>query len=359
MPRAGVSTDNQRAAVHPEPAEGLDTNGDGGLGKGCKVRFPEITGLHAFWAQQTGRAPLEPMTQAERVLLCLLGIGIEQGLMRLHREREEFDAFCAWVVSEAGLPDPVDVARYNAWRDGAPIPPQAQARLDALAVLPEVFDAAALTHWDEHGYVVLRSAITRAKAAAAEAVLWNHIAARRDDPESWYNAKARGLWVPLYHAPELAVARESLRVRNAFAQLHGTPDLWMLTDRTSFNPPERPDLPFQGAPLHWDTSLTPPIPMATQAILYLTDTAADQGALRLVPGFHRRIEDWLAGLRDADPRAVDLSAEALPIPAEAGDLIVWHQALPHGASPNRAGSPRLAQYLTMIDGVAMDEREWR
>ena len=323
------------------------------------MAFPEIVGLRDFWARETGRAPLAQFTQADRVLLCLLGIGIEQGLMQLQRERPEFAAFCQWVEGEAGLPDPVEVVRFNAWREAAPIPPEAQARLDALAQMPDVLDAADLAQWHEHGYVVLCAAISRGQADAAAAVLWRHIAASPDDPETWYNPAAKGLWIPLYHAPELAVARQSLRVRKAFAQLHGTPDLWMLTDRTSFNPPERADAPFQGYKLHWDTSLTPPIPLGVQGILYLSDTAPDQGALRVVPEFHRRIEEWLAGLGDTDPREVDLDGEAVPIPANAGDLIIWHQALPHGASPNRAGRPRLAQYLTMIDGDAEDDRAWR
>ena len=322
------------------------------------MTLPGIAGLQDFWARQTGRAPLTQFTQADRVLLCLLGIGIEQGLIHLQRERPEFDAFCQWVEGEAGPPDPVEVARYNAWREGAPVPAAAQTKLDAIAAMPDVLSAADLAHWREHGYVVLRAAITRAEADAAADVLWRHIAASPDGPESWYNTAAKGLWIPLYHAPELAVARRSLRVRKAFAQLHRTPDLWMLTDRTSFNPPERADAPFQGYKLHWDTSLTPPVQFAVQGILYLTDTAANQGALRVVPGFHLRLEDWLAELGDADPREVELDREAVPIPANAGDLIIWRQELPHAASPNRADRPRLAQYLTMIDGDAEDERVW-
>lgn len=320
--------------------------------------FPEIAGLREFWARQTGRAPVRPISQAERVLLCVLGIGIEQGLIYLHNERPEFAAFCDWVAGEAGQPDPVEVARCNAWQAAAEVPPEAQARLDALKDMLDVLSPADLTHWEQNGYVVLRSAISRAEANAAAAVLLGHIEASLDDPESWYNPKAKGLWVPLYHAPELAVARQSLRVRKAFAQLHGHADLWLLTDRTSFNPPERADAPFQGYRLHWDTSLTPPIPFAVQAILYLTDTAASQGALRLVPGFHLRIKDWLAGLGNTDPREVDLDGEAVPVPASAGDLIIWRQDLPHGASPNRAQLPRLAQYLTMIDGAINDDRAW-
>lgn len=164
--------------------------------------------------------------------------------------------------------------------------------------------------------------------------------------------------MPLYHAPELEAARCSLRVRKTFAQLWGTADLWLTIDQTSFNAPQREGVGSRGFPLHWDTSLAPPIPFGTQAILYLTDTAADQGALRLVPGFHRRIESWLAALGDADPREIDLNAEAITVPAQAGDLIIWHHALPYNASPNLATKPRLALYLNMY-AAQEDLRDWR
>ena len=90
-----------------------------------------------------------------------------------------------------------------------------------------------------------------------------------------------------------------------------------------------------------------PIPFATQAILYLTDTTADQGALQVVPGFHHRLADWLGSIGDANPREIDLKAEARTIAAGAGDLIIWRQELPHGASPNTTDRPRMAQYVNM------------
>jgi ectoine hydroxylase-related dioxygenase (phytanoyl-CoA dioxygenase family) len=128
----------------------------------------------------------------------------------------------------------------------------------------------------------------------------------------------------------------------------------------SFNPPERPGHPFQGPRLHWDTSLLPPIPLGLQGLLYLTDTTADQGAFACVPGFHHRIEAWLKSLPPgANPRAQDLeNLGAKPIAAEAGDLIIWHQALPHGSSPNRANRPRMVHYLTMFPAIAEPDRAW-
>jgi ectoine hydroxylase-related dioxygenase (phytanoyl-CoA dioxygenase family) len=129
----------------------------------------------------------------------------------------------------------------------------------------------------------------------------------------------------------------------------------------SFNPPERAEWRFPGPFLHWDTSLTPPIPFAVSGLIYLTDTVAEQGAFTCVPGFHRRIEDWLNGLpANANPRGEDLEAlGAEPIPGRAGDLIIWHRALPHGSRPNRCTRPRIVQYLNMHPATREYGRTWK
>jgi ectoine hydroxylase-related dioxygenase (phytanoyl-CoA dioxygenase family) len=101
--------------------------------------------------------------------------------------------------------------------------------------------------------------------------------------------------------------------------------------------------------MHWDVELTAPVPFGTQALIYLTDVAEHQGAFCCVPGFHKKIDRWLA----AQPEGIDLQQQdwtqwpVKPIAAKAGDLIIWHQALPHGSSPNRADFPRMVQYLNM------------
>jgi ectoine hydroxylase-related dioxygenase (phytanoyl-CoA dioxygenase family) len=119
----------------------------------------------------------------------------------------------------------------------------------------------------------------------------------------------------------------------------------MNVDQAGFNPPERPGWKFPGPHLHWDVSLAQPVPFGVQGILYLTDTPADQGAFTCVPGFHLRIEHWLLGLEHGtDPRSVDHSSEAVPVSGDAGDLVIWHQALPHGSSPNRGTLPHRAVY---------------
>jgi hypothetical protein len=182
------------------------------------------------------------------------------------------------------------------------------------------------------------------------AAIYSFLGVDPGGPDTWYSApQVDGIRVPLVHHPALCANRESPRIRRAFAQLGGGEDLWVSVDQTGMNLPERRGRhPFiQG--LHFDVSLELPIPFGVQGILYLTDTAANQGAFRCVPGFHRAIESWLNNLPPgADPRKEDLEKLGpVPIAGRAGDLIIWHQALPHGAGPNRAERPRVVQYIKM------------
>jgi ectoine hydroxylase-related dioxygenase (phytanoyl-CoA dioxygenase family) len=49
---------------------------------------------------------------------------------------------------------------------------------------------------------------------------------------------------------------------------------------------------------------------------------------------------------------------AIPIAGRAGDLIIWHQALPHGATPNLCTLPRIVQYLNMFPSEHEINAEW-
>jgi len=318
----------------------------------------QVPALEAYWAHATRQPGADaPSEMAVRLLLDTLGLGIEQPAVFLG-SAPSFESFTAWILAEAGPPDPLKLARYRAWHEGREPPEPVLRRQRAVADAPPVLDDAALAGWDEQGYVVLRNAVTRDEARAAEQLLWDSIGASPNDPETWYGSRC-GIMIPVYRHPALEAARRAPRIHKAFAQLWGREDLWMTTDRMSFNPPERGGYRFPGPDLHWDVSLTLPIPFATQGILYLTDTEADQGALRLVPGFHRHIRHWLEALGDADPRRIDLSAEAIGIAAGAGDLVIWRWDLPHGASPNRSSRPRMAQYLNMYPADLVTNPVWR
>ena len=317
----------------------------------------EIACLEEFWASHSGKGPpLDEMVG--KLLLDTLGLGNQQVFEQLYQVKPDYAGFQAWILETAGLPDPRLVDRYHAWLYEMPPGEDAQAQLDAIAAMPDVLDAAALAHWDAYGYVTLSDAIGADEIAAVKALLWGVIDASPDDVESWFTAKTNGIMVPHFQHPALEAARRSPRVHKAFAQLWGSENLWVTIDRMGFNPPERADRPFAGSDVHWDASLVQPIPFGTQAVLYLSDTAEDQGAFRCVPGFHKRIDGWLAGLDGANPREADLSADVKHVAGRAGDLIIWRQDLPHAASPNRSNQPRLAQYLTYYS-PDMVIRPWR
>ena len=222
--------------------------------------------------------------------------------------------------------------------------------------------------WAENGYVVIHNAVPPEHVKAAAGAVWDFLEMQPGDPESWYPDPPRSsIMTEMYQHQALWNNRQHPRVHQAFAEIWGTEKLWVSIDRASMNPPERPDWKHPGK-LHWDTALEPPIEFWVQGVLYLTDTAANQGAFTCVPGFHRKLEAWLQELPpDADARKQDLeSLGAQPIPGAAGDLIIWHSALPHGSSPNTAERPRVAQYITMFpagkeDVDARDHRvnAWR
>lgn len=319
------------------------------------LRVPYLKRCWSRWmAARKGHLSDGAQAEAHRtqIVLSALGVGLEQTMRYVLREAPDFEALEAWIARMAGAPEPATVARIQALVDGSP-PPAAVRQLHAqVDAMDPVLDAADLAHWDAHGYVIVRQAVPAADSAAAAQVIWEAVRARPEDPDSWYDHAPSNTMVQLFQHPAFDANRRSPRIHKAFAQLWGTADLWCSTDRCGFNPPERRGHPYGGQGMHWDVSLHQPIPFATQGILYLTDTPPEQGALTLVPGFHRRVGDWLAALPPgADPRMQDLRPLGpVPIGAQAGDLIIWHQALPHGPSPNRGTQPRMVQYINLTPG---------
>ena len=150
--------------------------------------------------------------------------------------------------------------------------------------------------WEENGYVVVHNAVPPENLKAAERAVWDFLEMQSDDPVSWYPDPPRStIMAEMYQHQALWGNRQSPRVHQAFAEIWGTEKLWVSIDRASMNPPELPDWKYPSH-LHWDTKLEPPIEFWVQGVLYLTDTAANQGAFTCVPGFHRQLESWLKEL---------------------------------------------------------------
>jgi len=317
--------------------------------------------VEALWRRARGgeRRPLSGADRTlDRIALNTLGVATEE-LREVLPRFEAFSDLLAWSEARAGGLDPEALGRFEAMAADAPAPEAMRRRIEAVEAAEPVLGEDDLRAWDEDGYVIVPAVITPGEVRALADVVWASAGADPGDPATW-RLTDHGIMVQLFQHPALTPARTSARLLKAFAQIWGTADLWTSLDRVSFNPPVRPGVEFPGPRLHWDISLVPPVAFQVQGMIYLTDTTAEQGAFEAVPGFHKRIDAWLGSLGEGvDPRRVDLSAQARRIAANAGDLIIWHSALPHGASPNTGDHPRLAQYVTQYPASLRAAEHWR
>jgi ectoine hydroxylase-related dioxygenase (phytanoyl-CoA dioxygenase family) len=161
-----------------------------------------------------------------------------------------------------------------------------------------------------------------------------------DDPSTWDPDQPELLELR-GEAPQWAL-RQHPPLYEAFATLYGERDLAVSQDRLGVKVPGK-----RGMRIHHDVDPHDP-PAAFAGLVYLTDTPAERGAFRCVPGIFREWDAWLerhphAGVAVVDPEGHDVVA----VPGRAGDLVVWDVRLPHANGENLADAPRVVQYVTM------------
>lgn len=276
----------------------------------------------------------------DRALLDLAGIGLHPGLQLLHR--------CS-RLSELRQ----EVQKLSLTEDQKQ---QINQQLIALAAgqqnkkIPSVLSDQQLEFWQQFGYLVIPAVLNPEQCEQSRAAIWSFLQASPGDSQSWYGhlGFSEKIMLPLFRHPALDANREVPLIRQVFEQLWQRTDLVMSTDRVSFNPPQTSDWRFPGPDLHWDMPLRTPVEFATQGLIYLTDTTEQQGAFCCVPGFHLKAEDWIKSQGKSEfelqqQQWADWPVKA--IAAKAGDLIIWHHALPHGPSANTADKPRMVHYI--------------
>jgi ectoine hydroxylase-related dioxygenase (phytanoyl-CoA dioxygenase family) len=318
-----------------------------------------IEELRTYWACQRAPGSAVPLPQdVVNTLLAGLRLNVQETLHYLHHEQPGFEQFEAWVWERNGVElKEASLDRLRRALAGETV----GAEVDNLDRV-EGLGADDLAHWDEHGYVILRNAISREAAEITEMAIYDFLGMDRDEPESWYrDSLGHSIWVPLLRHPAMVANRCAPRIHKAHAQLWGREDLWVTIDQVGFNPPERKNWAFPGPHLHWDATLAEPHNLELQGILYLADVAEDQGAFSCVPGFHRTLKQWLksvpANLSARDHAQRTLSMK--PIAAKRGDMIIWHHLLPHGSSPNNAQRPRVVQYMSLRPTRFAYTEEWK
>jgi hypothetical protein len=159
--------------------------------------------------------------------------------------------------------------------------------------------------------------------------------------------------VPLHHTQAQWNVRQHPRLHEVFAELWGSERLWVSFDRAVFRVPA-PELQGGAPPrgellLHWDRD--PRLPeRCLQGMLYLEDTPQGCGGTAVAPAIFSALAELLKGDRvsPTDWTIAARPSEWQVATAPAGSLVVWDSRMPHGASPNTSGRPRVSQAVTMF-----------
>lgn len=320
-----------------------------------------IMHLKRYWEKgqlrKTGKLAHDALFQewnSDNALLAALGLGLEQTIIQVYNAPGDFAAFEDWV--EATIKDGYDQEKVNSFNEFIVSQSITADKNNIESVLSE----ADLDFWNRNGYIIIRDAVPKEDCEASVQLICDFLEINKDDASTWYQPHPgrQGIMVQFFQHSLLEKNRQSSKIRKVYEQIWGRKDIWVNTDRVGFNPPETDFWKFPGPRMHWDVSLQLPIPFGLQGILYLADTAANQGAFTLVPGFHNQVESWLHSLPPgADPRRENIDELGpVPIAANAGDFIIWHHALPHGSSPNTSSIPRYVQYINYAP-LDMEVRE--
>ena len=302
--------------------------------------------LYKFWEharhdKKSLNGPPIPEEWNEQVYyLSQCGRGIEETLRYLYSKQPSYEAFTDWLLCTGQ-------------------PGETELQLPAGDLLTNKdWDL-----WETNGFLVVKNAVPAIQCAAAQVAIWEYLDADPSKPASWYRSHEgkNGMMLNLFHHPALDKNRNSKKIRKAYEELYKGTEIYLLMDKVSFNPPETRTYKFMGSPLHWDVSLQLPIPFVLQGLLYLNDVGAGDGAFNCVPGFHKEIDKWISGLpENTDPREAALrELKPIAVPGNAGDLIIWHHALPHCASPNKGILPRMVQYVAYKPLKTEERAVWK
>jgi hypothetical protein len=84
---------------------------------------------------------------------------------------------------------------------------------------------------------------------------------------------------------------------------------------------------------------------------YLNDVEENCGGIHIVPGGHLRVEREVKEVANGRQRYSywkDIPYDSVEVTAKAGDFILLHHLVPHAASHNRHGVPRVAQFTRYV-----------
>ena len=247
--------------------------------------------------------------------------------------------------------------------------------------------AASVEYLDEHGFVVVRNALTNAQADTALTLLWDYLEGLntgidRNNVDSWGDANwptaVHGGILPSYgigHCKAQWFIRDQTAVQDSFAAVWDDSDLLTSFDGVAIWRPwtHNPAWRTNDGPtwLHIDQHpIGRPGKHCVQGVVNLLATSEATGGNVVIPGSHKRFEsipqaypDRLARIHPSIdhfrfPNQDQLLADTQPIQAhmEAGDMLLWDSRTIHCSSPGTKTPPDNKQLLRAASLVCMMPR---
>ena len=171
--------------------------------------------------------------------------------------------------------------------------------------------------------------------------------------------------VEVYNNQLLWNNRQTQKVYDAFVDIWGTDKLWVTIDRANLNVPMRAGHEYKGF-IHWNYDPETK-PQNVQGVLALADQIdGDMGGFQCIPWLYGNYDTWkLTQPEDRShfkPDTMGLEDKTVKVAMEAGDLLIFNSAEPHGIRPNNSlDKVRIAQYISMMPAQEENEvlKEWR
>lgn len=194
-----------------------------------------------------------------------------------------------------------------------------------------------------NGFVKVAGALGGDTIAALREVTDEQVAERRDPvvlESDWSGdgpAPVRRLSKLVHRDPLYLEVASSPAITDPLEDLLG-PDIELCTNRHNHlmvRPPGSGEVYWHRDAIVWSR------PIVT-VLAYLDDATIENGCLWVVPGSHR--SPWPIDQRlhtnEDQARVAKVVGQGVPVPMHAGDLLMTHGCLLHGALPNRSSGPR-------------------
>ncbi|NRQ40628.1 phytanoyl-CoA dioxygenase family protein [Nonomuraea sp. NN258] len=217
-------------------------------------------------------------------------------------------------------------------------------------------DAACTEFYRDNGYLLVKGLLSKDEAEAYRRECHALIGRLRPSDPTWGSARAMsgGAATELRHCHDVqyycaAFARLLVdeRFTEVAAALLGTENVQLHHTKVFVKPAEKGS-PF---PMHQDAAHFPHTRHTLgAAVFHFDDAPEEKGCLRMVPGSHRRgpLPHVEAGGWHLPPAEWPLES-AVPVEAEAGDVVFFSYLTVHGSGVNRSAQARTTLLVQFRD----------